>query len=565
MAFATSDADARWPDGVIPYVISDDFSTGQRRELLRAIAHWNDRTVIRLRRRFTEADFVRFVPAEGVCQATVGRVGGEQTVGCDVGDGFGTGSVIHEIGHAVGYFHEQQRPDRDQFIRVNTGNIEAGKEHNFDIRMGGVVLGPYDFGSIMHYPEDAFSDGGDTIETLHGEDIGQRDGLSEFDIKGVCVLYDAPHLVVAWEDDLDRRDHRDVQWTGLARWGKHCWGPLPVESEGGGRARPNVALDAERAAFVVYDEGPQTGGSSHVGLRCLTVNGAERFHALTVSSGPGRHQAPDVAVAPVGDLVVAWQVGLPGGGAEVRARGFDREGRDRFPALMVTTGTDGGVPGVPAVGMNPGGGFVVVWGELRDESLSVRGQLYGADGQKVFEQFVVAEGLGDQDVFPRVAVASNSSFVVTWERGTVDIRARGYGADTSELFPEIGVNATAAGTQLIPDVAAHPTGSFVVVWTDDRNENNLGQIRMRAFAADGTEVQPEATANPRGGGDQFRPRVAVDRTGRRYVVWEDDEDRNGVFQIHAQGTDADGASFLDSFTVNVAWRGQQRRPAVATR
>ena len=61
MAYATGDADARWPDGVIPYVISGEFSEGQRREVLRAIDHWNDRTIIRLRRRFNEADFVRFV------------------------------------------------------------------------------------------------------------------------------------------------------------------------------------------------------------------------------------------------------------------------------------------------------------------------------------------------------------------------------------------------------------------------------------------------------------------------------------------------------------------------
>ena len=77
MAYATGDADPRWPDGVIPYVISDKFSEGQRREVLRAIDHWNDRTIIRLRRKFNEEDFVRFALAEDVCQATVGRVGGE--------------------------------------------------------------------------------------------------------------------------------------------------------------------------------------------------------------------------------------------------------------------------------------------------------------------------------------------------------------------------------------------------------------------------------------------------------------------------------------------------------
>jgi hypothetical protein len=39
-------------------------------------------------------------------------------------------------------------------------------------------------------------------------------------------------------------------------------------------------------------------------MRCRTVNGARRFDALTVSNGPGRHGAPDVAVSPGGELVV---------------------------------------------------------------------------------------------------------------------------------------------------------------------------------------------------------------------------------------------------------------------
>ena len=50
-----------------------------------------------------------------------------------------------------------------------------------------------------------------------------------------------------------------------------------------------------------------------------------------------------------------------------------------------------------------------------------------------------------------------------------------------------------------------------------------------------------------------------------YLVWADDEDGNGVYQVHAQGVEADGTAFLRSFTVNTVWAGQQRRPAVATR
>jgi Astacin (Peptidase family M12A) len=143
VAYAISGESRRWPEGVVPYEISPDFSENQARTVARAIARWNRKTIMRLRRRLaSDDDFVIFAPAEDICQSPVGRQGGGQTIGCAVGDSFTAGSVIHEIGHSVGYFHEQQRPDRDQFVDIREENIEAGKEGNFDIRMGGVILGP---------------------------------------------------------------------------------------------------------------------------------------------------------------------------------------------------------------------------------------------------------------------------------------------------------------------------------------------------------------------------------------------------------------------------------------
>jgi astacin len=152
VAYAISGESSRWPDGVVPYEISPDFSTSQARTVARAVTHWNRTTIMRLRKRSGEDDFVIFAPADDICQSPVGRQGGGQTIGCAVGDGFTAGSVIHEIGHSVGYFHEQQRPDRDQFVDIREENIEAGKEPNFEIHLGGIILGPYDYGSIMHYP-----------------------------------------------------------------------------------------------------------------------------------------------------------------------------------------------------------------------------------------------------------------------------------------------------------------------------------------------------------------------------------------------------------------------------
>ena len=56
--------------------------------------------------------------------------------------------------HTLGMFHEQSRPDRDDYVTINTNNIEADKKNNFrrykttQINTYNV---PYDYTSIMHY------------------------------------------------------------------------------------------------------------------------------------------------------------------------------------------------------------------------------------------------------------------------------------------------------------------------------------------------------------------------------------------------------------------------------
>jgi hypothetical protein len=180
----------RWPNGVIPYTIAANHP--KRTDILAAIKMVNDNTVLCVRPRTNEADFINFVSGDG-CASFVGKVGGQQeiTIGsCSVG------SIAHEMIHAAGMFHEQSREDRDNFIRVLTQNITAGKEHNFNKHISDASdIGPYNYGSIMHYGATAFSKNGQkTIEIKIPPGnattvIGQRTSISAGDKNGIKNIY----------------------------------------------------------------------------------------------------------------------------------------------------------------------------------------------------------------------------------------------------------------------------------------------------------------------------------------------------------------------------------------
>ena len=114
--------------------------------------------------------------------------------------GFGCvyhGVVLHELGHAIGFYHEHNRPDRDDYIDVIYDSIKEDYVFAFRRKQPGSVntlgLG-YDFRSIMHYGRRTFSrDGSDTIRPKVQTSIGNRQQLSPLDIAKANRLYNCPN------------------------------------------------------------------------------------------------------------------------------------------------------------------------------------------------------------------------------------------------------------------------------------------------------------------------------------------------------------------------------------
>ncbi|XP_011704908.1 PREDICTED: high choriolytic enzyme 2-like, partial [Wasmannia auropunctata] len=70
------------------------------------------------------------------------------------------GTPIHELLHAVGFWHEQTREERDSFVNINWNNIPQKNQHNFVKAKPGQTKSygiPYDYGSVMHYSAYAFA------------------------------------------------------------------------------------------------------------------------------------------------------------------------------------------------------------------------------------------------------------------------------------------------------------------------------------------------------------------------------------------------------------------------
>ncbi|XP_055340507.1 uncharacterized protein LOC129589690 [Paramacrobiotus metropolitanus] len=201
-----------WPNRTaIPYYISSEFDKPQQDLITKALRIMEKKTngCISFTARTDEWDYIYFKRMySGGCESELGHKGSYQYIYLAVPSLFSSadcmyiGKIQHEVMHALGFDHEHERPDRDQYVDIRRGNIDSDEyERNFAISGTMYTFGTkYDYNSILHYG------------TFHGiQDVvqpcivpkkglivrmGQTLRMSSTDVAKIMIAYKCPLTVI---------------------------------------------------------------------------------------------------------------------------------------------------------------------------------------------------------------------------------------------------------------------------------------------------------------------------------------------------------------------------------
>ncbi|XP_074648506.1 hatching enzyme 1.2-like isoform X2 [Tubulanus polymorphus] len=187
----------KWTNGIVPYNITG-YSTNDK-AIIEHSLQWLQYMVnkaspgcIRFKPRTNERFLLKIFSGSG-CWSYVGmqRYRGGQLLSLKSPGCLTWHTAMHELIHALGFYHEQGRPDRDEYITINFDNIKRGNWGIFNIRTSTSTQGmPYNYRSLMHYNAHGFSKNGKPTMTSKppGEVLGSGI-LQPMDVKRIRMLY----------------------------------------------------------------------------------------------------------------------------------------------------------------------------------------------------------------------------------------------------------------------------------------------------------------------------------------------------------------------------------------
>ncbi|XP_054720088.1 astacin-like metalloprotease toxin 5 [Uloborus diversus] len=163
---AVADERLRWKGARVPYYI-DSSLTKHTKLIEAAMDNYHKLTCVKFVKRNGDEKALKIFSGQG-CWATLGYQSywqQEMSLGPDC---LYIGTIIHELGHTLGFNHEQTRSDRDKYVKIYWDNIEHGMDSEFIKAKPEeeILYNNFDYGSIMIYGNYAFSKDWGKLKTM---------------------------------------------------------------------------------------------------------------------------------------------------------------------------------------------------------------------------------------------------------------------------------------------------------------------------------------------------------------------------------------------------------------
>lgn len=339
----------------------------------------------------------------------------------------------------------------------------------------------------------------------------------------------------------------------------------------GDQKAPAVASNPDGRTVIAYQSVNLDGDGDGIFLQLYDEQGDQVTGEIQANTfNTGNQREPAVSMDLDGNFVVVWASnGQDGDKWGVFGQLFAPDGTKTGSEFSVNSYTTDAQQ-APAVAMNIGGSFVVVWESNGQDGsgLGVFGQRFNASGHKLGGEFQVNTTTFVGQLAPAVAINTNGQFIVTWTRGSLlaggaDIYAQRFDAQGNPQGSEFLVNTYTDNFQGNPDIAMNLAGDFVVVWESSSQDGSLYGVYGQQFKSDGTKIGSEFPVNSFTANDQERPAVVMDPSGGFTVTWESDGQDGSAEGIYGQRFTSGGHYLGSEFQVNTYTTNDQRTPAVA--
>lgn len=333
----------------------------------------------------------------------------------------------------------------------------------------------------------------------------------------------AGNFVVAWTR-YSYASSMDVFGQRFGSTGLPVGGEFQINAYTTGTQHEVSVAAAATGDFVVVWSSYRNYGSFDVFGRRYASDGASIGDEFQINSETteGNRQEPAVTMADNGDFVVVWTDENTEDSSRIFGRRFVSDGTPLGPEFQVNTDTTG-AQYQAAAASDPSGGFVVVW--LTDSEKAfpgrVRGQRFAADGTSLGSELHISGAATEDETEPAVAMDAGGNFVVVWGEYSNIFGQRVDSAGSLSGNP-FQIDPTGGDPATSPRISMSLSGDFVVVWgalTDELHAEVKGQLFDRLGSRQGGEFQVNSLSSDDQGSPALSPVRTAGDTDFFTVVW----------------------------------------------